>query len=308
MPIQYPSNNIHGQPGDRWTNDTDKVWYQLKVQFLNSCGQCIQYANTIARYWPIPFHPGCNCRMVPVSPGQQAEKFLDFREEVRKLPPGQQSAVMGAANLRLVEKGLIQWEDVVGRSRIRQLFEVVREQKITEAQLQAAGIAPRTIRDVFTTIRKAASSPQAQQFQQAYTDLLAQGLTPEQIRVLAVERIGAKIGLVGKLNPGGSFLTRPSPPPPSAPITIAPPPTAPPSAPVAKTTPTPPRPAPVAVLTITSTRATQQATRAEAEQLARAQDITIDEALDIIRAKRKRKTREKIASYLGIKPPETPPE
>ena len=62
MAIQYPSNNIHGEPGERWTNETDKVWWQLKVDFINSCGQCIQYANTLARFWPVPFHPGCNCR------------------------------------------------------------------------------------------------------------------------------------------------------------------------------------------------------------------------------------------------------
>ena len=44
--IQYPSHNIHGNPGDQWKNDTDKTWYQLKVNFSNSCGLCIQYANT----------------------------------------------------------------------------------------------------------------------------------------------------------------------------------------------------------------------------------------------------------------------
>ena len=300
MAIQYPSQNIHGQPGEQWTNDTDKTWFQLRVSFLNSCGQCIQYANTIARYWPIPFHPGCNCRMVPVPPGRQSEKFIDFREEIRKLPPGQQSAVLGAANLRLIEQGIVTWEDVVGRSRIRQLFEVVREQKVTEAQLQNAGIAPRTIRETFDRLRKATQTPHAQQAQQAYSGLITQGLTPEQIRVLAAERIGAEIGLVGKLNPAGSFLTRPSPPPPAAPVTIAPPPTAPPGAPTAKA-------APVSVLATTGTN-TQQAIHAEAERLAMAENIAIDEALAIIRAKRKRKIDNRIAKYLGLKPPETPPE
>ena len=39
-----------------------------------------------------------------------------------------------------------------------------------------------------------------------------------------------------------------------------------------------------------------------------AENIAIDEALAIIRAKRKRMIDNRIAKYLGLKPPETPPE
>lgn len=215
MAIQYPSNNIHGAPGERWVNETDKTWWQLKVSLINSCGQCVQYANTLARFWPVPFHPGCNCRSVPVTPGQRAEPFLDFREEIRQLPESQQSSIMGAANYELVQKGVVQWEDVVGRSGIKPFWQVVQKHRLSVDTLTKAGIPRSQAEQTLARLNSPEQLALQQKHKAIYDQLLAAGLTPEQIRDEITKRLAARFGLVGKPNPPGSPLVviKPTPPP-----------------------------------------------------------------------------------------------
>ena len=73
---------FNGEPGTVWTNQTEKVQYQLIVNWHNSCGLCIQYDHAIGPLWPTPFHHGCRSRQRIIFPGKSAEPFVDFRAKI----------------------------------------------------------------------------------------------------------------------------------------------------------------------------------------------------------------------------------
>ena len=221
---------IAGKPGDKWTNNTDRVKYQLIVSFTNSCAACIQNANAISNWWPIPFHHGCNCRQVPVAPGQKAEAFLNFREEVEKLPPDQQARVMGVSNYKLVKQGKVQWTDVVTKTRIRPLHEVVQRAKLTEKDLTKAGLSLRVARDAIAKVNSPEKAAAKTGASAAVERLKQLGMSEQQIRDAVRARLAGRVGIVGKPSgpsrPGQRPTTPPKPPtgptggfsPPSRPI------------------------------------------------------------------------------------------
>ena len=75
------SRVVSGPPGTAWVNDTGKVLYQLRVNWVNSCGTCIQRSNLIGPWFPVPFHPNCLCKNIPIFPGDTARPFHDFLDE-----------------------------------------------------------------------------------------------------------------------------------------------------------------------------------------------------------------------------------
>lgn len=131
---------ITGAPGSTWTNTTNQIWYQLIVKWIRSCGRCIQYDHQISPWWNVPFHPGCRCENRPIYPGQTASPYIDFREEIDKLPPTERNRVVGASNLRLIETGIAKWEDVVTRTRVRAAHEVVDLLQVSRDAMIQAGI------------------------------------------------------------------------------------------------------------------------------------------------------------------------
>jgi len=215
---------ITGEAGQAWTNDTSRVYWQLHVQFKNSCGLCIQYANAIAPYFPLPFHPGCNCTQTPVRPGQTAKPFVDFQAELAQLPHSQQVAAVGASNWRLIEAGKVEWKDVVTPGRIRTFREVVRRNDLTADDLKRAGIR----KDVVDRAFAALNSPEneAAKAQQKTIAAALKGLGVSDDRI--------KRELTGNL--AGRVLVTPignrPPSPPAAPAAPPVPPVAPQPAPV----------------------------------------------------------------------------
>ena len=72
-----------------------------------------------------------------------APPFIDFREEIAKLPHDQQVAVIGASAYKLLDAGVVKWTDVVTESRVRTLREVVSLKDLSVKTLTAAGVRPR---------------------------------------------------------------------------------------------------------------------------------------------------------------------
>lgn len=215
---------IGGEPGESFTNTTGRVLWQLRVRFENSCGRCIADANRIGPRWPTPYHRGCNCTNVPIMPGATAEPFLDFQDEVRKLDKTQQRRVMGAANWRLVEAGVVAWEDVVNRQRIKTFREVVALKKLTVDQLRKAGIpralAERTVADAETK-RKTRNAVQSD----AVARLRKLGVSDEQIRDEFKRRLKLRVlGGGGNPPPAGPGAAPPQPAPDPGPADPPPPP------------------------------------------------------------------------------------
>jgi len=143
--LDYPPHSILGEPGTTWRNDTDKLWEQLICQMHNSCGRCITMDHKVAPAWNNPFHYGCNCITHPIFPGHESQPFTDFRVELDKLDESQKIRAIGEGNWKLVESGVVKWEDVVQRSRILSLQETTQRFKLEGSQLRGVGIPEKQV-------------------------------------------------------------------------------------------------------------------------------------------------------------------
>lgn len=212
MSALQPYRRITGTPGDVWTNETGRVYFQLKVQFRNSCGQCIQYANQIAPYWPLPFHNNCNCEQTPIRPGESADAFVDFRAELDQLPLSQKVAAVGASNWKLIKDGVVTWEDVVQPGRIRTLREVVARKKLSNDVLKNAGIN----KSVRSRVLGVVESPEviANQVQRAgiVSALRNNGVSDQRIREALRGNLTTRLNLLGPSNPSPITTTIPTVP------------------------------------------------------------------------------------------------
>lgn len=198
---------VGGTPGTRYRNDTGRFLYQLVVSWINSCGQCIQYDHKLAKFWAIPLHPGCRCKQVLVKPGELAEPFVDFREEVRKLDEKERTRVVGKANLQLIEAGIVGWDDVVTPSRIRDFRDVVLLQDLDAKDLKRAGVSPGV----------AARALQYASAARAELRGASAGPVAAEARAKVAARIASRVGV-------RSLPPRPKPPPtPAGPAPPAPP-------------------------------------------------------------------------------------
>ncbi len=134
---------FNGEAGVRWLNHTGKVQFQFFARLVNTCGFCLQYHLAIGPAWGIPLHHGCRCSQRACQPGALApEPFVDFRELLDKMPHHQQVAAIGASNYRLLRRGLVKWEDVVTRYRVRSFREVLILGKVNAKSAVDAGIRP----------------------------------------------------------------------------------------------------------------------------------------------------------------------
>jgi hypothetical protein len=186
---------FNGNPGEVFTNDTDRVLYQFVVSWRNSCGQCAQFDHAIGPYWPIPLHRSCRCQQRPVLPGQSAESFVDYREEIRQLDPHQQAAVVGRSNWALIEKGVVDWEDVVTPTRVRDLREVVALNKLSVEQMTEAGVGRRIAAEAYQSV----NTPEHRLIERRQRELVAalgaKGLSARQIKRAVGLRVAGRVGI-----------------------------------------------------------------------------------------------------------------
>ncbi len=197
MTMASPRVIWNGTPGEVWHNATEKIKYQLICEFNNSCGVCIQYHLAISNWWPIPFHRNCRCRQIPIRPGGAAQPFRDFRAILDELSPGQRREAIGASNYKLLDAGLIKWEDVVTPTRVRDLQEVVALRKLTVDQMTGAGVKPRYADEAYARVH----TPQAELIRETRQKLITKvqdaGISREQLVKHAQEAIGQKVGIGG---------------------------------------------------------------------------------------------------------------
>ena len=209
-----------GDPGEVWTNETGKVQFQFIANWINTCGLCCQFDSQIGASWPIPLHRSCRCKQVLVAPGQQAQPFTDFHATISKLDPTQQSKVVGRSNLTLIEKGVVKWEDVVTRTRVRDFREVVAKNSLSVKEMVKAGVNPRLATEAYTTVHTPAHELAAQQRQSLLDQLTKTGLTKDQVRQALAERLAARIGINrGPSGPGPSPIVPGTPGPKPPPVT-----------------------------------------------------------------------------------------
>jgi hypothetical protein len=131
----------HGEPGERWRNDTGFVAWQFVARLVNTCGLCLSYHLAISPTpWAIPYHPNCACMQTEVYPGELADPFVDFGELLGSLPRHEQTEAVGQSVWLLLTAGLARWEDVVARDGVRTLAEIVKRLRLSVAAMVKAGI------------------------------------------------------------------------------------------------------------------------------------------------------------------------
>lgn len=192
--IGQKAQPIWGEPGAKWTNDTEDIWYQFHAHWQNTCGACAQYDGAVKKgSWPIGLHRGCNCTQDPVKPGAQAQPFTDFRATLEGLDESQKRAAVGASNYKLIEQGVVKWEDVVSPYRVRTLQEVVATQKLSITQMEAVGIRPKIAADAYAAVHTPAHQIAQQHRQQLIEKLKGAGLSREQMKQLISGGVAQKI-------------------------------------------------------------------------------------------------------------------
>lgn len=245
MPRRRERIVYNGEPGDEWVNDTGQPQYQFIVNWTFSCGICAQYDHAIGPSWPIPVHRNCRCVQHLILPGATAAPFVDFQAHIQKLNRAQQSAVIGRSNLQLVEAGTVQWSDVVTRSRVRPLYEVVAERKLSVDAMTKAGVNSKTAADAHAWVNTPAHAAAEAHREKLTKAILDKGVEREALKQAAAERLAARVSI--KAGPSGPQAMPITPTPLKVP---APPPVEKP-APKPKKTPPPiaakptPKPAPV---------------------------------------------------------------
>ncbi len=211
---------FNGEPGETFTNDTGKVQYQLIVQFQNSCGLCIQFAHAVGPHWPVPFHRACRCVNKAIWPGETSQPFVDFREEIRQLEPKQQAVAVGAANWRLVESGTVKWDDVVTKTRVRSLREVVSRQQLSVADMLKAGVKRHTAESAHTAVNTPHHAIVEQHRRSLIEQLRQAGLSDQQIKQGFGERMAARVAI--REGPSGpQAMPAPKYPVPLHPLRVA---------------------------------------------------------------------------------------
>jgi hypothetical protein len=253
---------IFNDPGKTWVNDTGKVRYQFVASLQNTCGACLQMHLAIGSYWPIPIHRRCRCRQIPIGPGATApHAFVDFRAVLDEMPHDQQVRAIGASNYKLLQKGVVKWDEIVTKYRVRTLREVVALNKVSEATALAAGVKPGIAKVAYAAVAAgpsgAAGSIEATLIRAHREELIAKiqgaGVSQEALVDSLARGITGRVTIVG---PGGvqsmeplvaarkgpnllaielARLFPPKPPPPEGPPTKPEPPVGPAPTPTAPT-------------------------------------------------------------------------
>jgi hypothetical protein len=59
-----------GRPGERYRNTSRDTHYQLVSSLRKPCASCLRrHGRILARPWPIPLHPNCQCDQLAILPG-----------------------------------------------------------------------------------------------------------------------------------------------------------------------------------------------------------------------------------------------
>jgi hypothetical protein len=156
----------------------------------------------------------CNCRSIPVAPGETAEPFIDYEKTVAEMSPADQRHAMGASNWKLIEGGLARWSDVVTPGRIRDFREVVDRLDITVKDMRKVGISRAVAFEAHNATHTEAHHEGEALRRTLIEGLRTHGLSDRRIAAEVATLLGKRFGLVG---PAGFEPGFPGPAPPIKP-------------------------------------------------------------------------------------------
>jgi hypothetical protein len=190
---------VNGDPGSVWENNSGHVMYQFHCNWVNTCGVCAQWDGAICAAWPGMLHNGCRCYALPIMPGEKGQPFIDYQEKIRSLEPHEQSMVVGKANWQLIEKRVVSWEDVVTRSRIKSLAEVIEENDLSKARLIKAGLDPKVVEKAWSRVHTEKHLAAEATRKEAIANLIKAGHTMPAISTAFGKEISKRIYIAGDL-------------------------------------------------------------------------------------------------------------
>lgn len=139
-------------------------------------------------------------------PGKLADPFVDFRDIVRNLPSDQRSKVVGAGNLKLIEKGVVKWDDVVTRSRVRLFREVISREKIPKGVLDKLGIKGRFVDRAFAEVNTPLHKIIEQEREQLVKRLHDAGVSKEGLAELIAVKMTERITIGSVATKGRTLI------------------------------------------------------------------------------------------------------
>ena len=190
---------FNGEAGTTWVNDTTTVPLPVYLPALNTCGACLQYHMAIGGWWPIPLHFHCRCTQQPIAIGAPApHKFVDFRELLGEMSHDQQVAAIGAGNYKLLRAGVVKWDEIVTKYRVRTLRETLAINKVSLKTALAAGVKPHVAEAAYAAVH----TPEAELIRQHREMLINQLKQAGVSQELLVDQISR--GLAGRVTIAGT--------------------------------------------------------------------------------------------------------
>jgi hypothetical protein len=212
---------ISGDPGTRWTNNTERVKYQFVCALINTCGFCLQYHMKIGAIWGIPLHRGCRCEQRRIPVGAEApHEFVDYREILDNMSHADQVAAIGASNYKLLKDGVVKWEDIVTPSRVRDLREVVANKRLSVKTMVDAGVSPRLAATAHATVNTPEHVLAEQRQMQLVQQATASGARLEDLTKALGQKVATRVSIAagpdtygaGPAWTGGPITPRPPAP------------------------------------------------------------------------------------------------
>jgi hypothetical protein len=189
---------ITGEPGTAWVNETDRVRYQFQCSFIRTCAACLQYHMAIGPWWPIPIHDHCRCKQFAIRPyGGVAKPFADFREILDDMSHADQVAAMGASNYTLLKEGVVSFEEIVTRYRVRSLREVVAVNKISLKTMLDVGVKPRIAEAAHSAVHTAEAEVVRQERAKLVEKLRGAGVSQDALVDAIARGVTGRVTIVG---------------------------------------------------------------------------------------------------------------
>jgi GNAT superfamily N-acetyltransferase len=154
-------------------------------------------------------HYGCRCIQREIEPGEKAPfDFVNYRELLKNMPHDQQVAAMGASNYKLLESGLVNWEDIVTENRVRDFREVVARNKLTVRQMTDRGVKKYQAEEAYRSVHTAAHQAAEQHRQQLLRNLTAAGMSQQALVRELSNRLAERVTLAP--GPTGPYTAGPA--------------------------------------------------------------------------------------------------
>ncbi len=171
----------------------------------------VETASTLYTFGGGQVSSNCRCRQVAIYPNSESLAFVDFREKIADLDEAQRANLVGRSNLKLIDAGVVRWDDVVTQGRILDLREVVSAKRLSVERMVDAGVSKGVAEKAWESVHTLAHEQAFDVRREAIGRLRDLGVQRETARRLVAERLASRVSVAA--GPSGP---QPAPLPPAA--------------------------------------------------------------------------------------------